>query len=447
MPAGGILEPMSALSRTGDSSILHEDHQGILLPEQLVEFANEAFVFADAAKTDRPEGTLQPTRFSPLSPAFFADVMPPPLAQSHLGNARLVATGEQILNLLPKGGICMVTDTRNGWFAQRILCILKPDQLFLCDRDFGSLEEGTIAKGLEQGRVELLEGDAAEHLADRPDGYFDLIHLRPEHSYGAAARALEQAGRKVKAGGCIICADYTMYSPLDGAKCGVARAVNEFCHRAGFEIICLALNALGYHEVALRRCAREAGEGHLGGAFLDTPDPATFLPDVWEHLIQKYQIQSVLDVGAGAGWSTKWFVDRGIYTLGVEGWVEALQQSQCRANIVQHDYTVAPFIPSMLLDLAWCAGFVEHIDEEFIPNFMASFCACKYVCLIHAEPGQAGHHHVNCRTTDYWVRKMSDFGFDHDAEETAYLRSTDKHKAPWGRKTLTFFRRRDAGAQ
>ena len=164
---------------------------------------------------------------------------------------------------------------------------------------------------------------------------------------------------------------------------------------------------------------------------------------MWDYLIEKYQVHSVLDVGAGAGWSTKWFADRGIYTLGVEGWQEALAKSQCRANIIEHDYSAAPFVPSMLLDLAWCAGFVEQIEEEFIPNFMASFRACQYVCLTHAEPGQPGCHHVNCQPTEYWINKMNEFGFDYDAAETARLRSTDKHKAPRGRRTLTFFKRRN----
>jgi hypothetical protein len=63
--------------------------------------------------------------------------------------------------------------------------------------------------------------------------------------------------------------------------------------------------------------------------------------------------------------------------------------------------------------------------------------------LTHAEPGDVGHHHVNCRPTDYWVRKMNEFGFEFDAAETAFLRSTDKHKAPRGRRTLTFFTRRN----
>jgi SAM-dependent methyltransferase len=435
---------MIALSTADETLLPREDRQGTLLPEQLVDFANEAFVFADASRTRRASKAEQGSqRFADSPPAWFADVAPPPLADLHLKNTRVVPGREHILPLLPKGGVCFETDTRTGCFGWQILSVLQPAKLLLCDRDFNSFDDSPFAAAIERGIVELHQGEAAEHLAAQPDRHFDLIHLQTDPSYMAAARALEQAGRKVKDDGCILCANYTAYSPLEGIKCGVARAVNEFCHRGCFEIVCLALNSLGYHDAALRKCAGPAGTGRMGGAFLDAPDANTFLPDVWDYLIGKYEVHSVLDVGAGAGWSTKWFADLGMYTLGVEGRREALEKCQCRANIIEHDYSAAPFVPSMLLDLAWCAGFVEQIQEEFIPNFMASFRACKYVCLTHAEPGQLGHHLVNCQPTEYWINKMDEFGFDYDAAETAYLRSTDTHKAPWGRRTLTFFKRRN----
>jgi SAM-dependent methyltransferase len=422
---------------------LNDDKPCPRLAEQLLEFANEAFVFADASRTrHKAKVDFRHNRSAVPSQSYFADVEPPPLADFHLRNTRVVPSPEQILPLLPKGGVCLEIGTETGSFGRQILAVLEPSKLHLCDRDFNSFDDSPFRQAMEDGIVELHEGEPAEQLAAQPDAHFDLICLRPDHSYVSAARALEHAGRKLKENGCIVCANYTTYAPLEGIKYGVARAVNEFCHAAGFEIAYLALHPHGHYEAALRKSI-SPGHHHLGGAVLDAPDSATFLPDVWEYLIDKYQVCSVLDVGAGAGWSTKWFAQRGIYTLGVEGWREALEKSRCRSNIVEHDYSDGPFIPSMLLDLAWCAGFVEQIEEEYIPNFMASFRACQFVCLTHAEPGDVGHHHVNCRPTDYWVRKMNEFGFEFDAAETAFLRSTDKHKAPRGRRTLTFFTRRN----
>jgi predicted O-methyltransferase YrrM len=429
---------------TADEALTQTDApQQTLLAEQLIEFANEAFVFADISRTRHASKAEQSSKCVPCpSQAYFADVEPPPLAPLHLKNTRVVPSREQILPLLPKGGVCIEIGTHTGCFGRQILSVLEPAKLHLCDQDFNLFDDGPFATAIETGIVELHEGGTAEYLAGQADRHFDLIYIHPGPSYMAAARALEQAGRKIKDDGCIICSNYTTYLPLEGVKCGVARAVNEFCHTGCFEMIYLALHSLGCQDAALHRRA-EKSEAESLGALLDAPDTNTFLPDVWDYLIEKYQIHSVLDMGAGAGWSTKWFAQRGIYTLGVEDQQEALDKSQCRANIVKHDYRSGPFVPSMLLDLAWCAGLVEQIEEEFIPNFMASFRSCQYVCLTHAEAGQPGHHHVNCQSTEYWVKKMNEFGFDYDNVETAHLRSTDKHKSPRGRRTLTFFKKRN----
>ena len=435
---------MIALPNADETFSQPEGQQGTHLAERLVEFANEAFVFADISRIRQvPSAGLGPKRYPAPTQSYFADVEAPPLTYLHLKNTRVVQSREQILPFLPKGGVCVEIGSHTGCFARQILSVLEPAKLHLCDRDFISFDDSHFATAIDQGIVELHAGEAAEHLAAQPDRHFDLIYIHPGHSYTASARALEQAGRKIKDDGCIICANYTMYSPLEGIKYGAVRAVNEFCHTNSFEKIYLALNSLGFQDVALRKRPDLNDSRHLGGAYLDAPDTNTFLPDVWEYLIEKYQIHSVLDMGAGAGWSTKWFVEQGIYTLGVEGWQDALDKSQCRSNIVAHDYSSGPFAPSMVLDLAWCAGFVEQIEEEFIPNFMASFRSCQYVCLTHAEAGQRGYHHVNCQPTEYWIRKMDEYSFDFDSAETARLRSTDKHKAPRGRRTLTFFKKRN----
>lgn len=414
-----------------------------LLAEQLIEFANEAFVFSNVSRgSPALAADPAPARNPALTPAYFSDVVPPPLPDRYLRNARVVSVREQILTLLPKGGTCVEVAPHSGEFSRQILSLLHPAQLHLCDRDFNSFDDSPFGDALERGTVALHEGEAAEYLATQPDRHFDLICFHFQQSYAAAARALEQAGRKIKEDGSILCVNYTMYSPLEGVKYGVARAVNEFCRTKGFEISCLALNSMGYQDVVLRRSNGPVEPAPSGGPFLDAPDTHTFLPDVWEYLIDKYEIQSVLDIGAGAGWSTKWFADRNIYALGVEGCAEALAKSQCRSNIIEHDYRTGPFVPAMELDLGWCAGFVEQIEERFMGNFMASFRACHHVCLTHAEAGELNAENVNAQPTAYWIKKMDEYGFDYDAAETARLRSTDKHKAPRGRRTLTFFNRR-----
>jgi SAM-dependent methyltransferase len=366
---------------------------------------------------------------------YFDDILPPALTSLHLQNSCVVASREEILPHLPKGGICAEVGTQSGYFAKKILSVIQPRLLHLYDWDFNQFDRAPVQASIQEGVVELHKGDPSPRLGAMPDGHFDFIYLHTDHTYPNVARDLAIAALKLKEDGWLVCNDYTGFSPVEGKKYGVYRAVNEFCLNHDFEVMYLGLHPLGYHDVALRK----RQDGHLGGGFLEAPDENTFMPDVWEYLISKYKLASVLDVGAGGGWSTKWFADRGLLALGVEGWKEALEKSQCPSLIIEHDYTQGKFVPAQPFDLAWCSEFVEHIDEQFIPHFMSTFQACKYVCLTHGEVGQAGYHHVNCQPTEYWISKMKEHGFAHDPQETAYLRSTNIHEAPWGRKTLTFF--------
>jgi hypothetical protein len=61
--------------------------------------------------------------------------------------------------------------------------------------------------------------------------------------------------------------------------------------------------------------------------------------------------------------------------------------------------------------------------------------------ITHGEPGQAGHHHVNCQDDAYWIEKFAEGGFIHVPDETAILRKTDRWSSGWGRRTLMMFRR------
>jgi hypothetical protein len=97
-----------------------------------------------------------------------------------------------------------------------------------------------------------------------------------------------------------------------------------------------------------------------------------------------------------------------------------------------------------IYDLAWCAEFVEHVEQQHMANWMATLQRCRYVCMTFAVPGQHGHHHVNEQPEEYWLDRFHQAGFDHLADESASLRATADDEA-WGRTTLTFFRNRVVG--
>lgn len=180
---------------------------------------------------------------------------------------------------------------------------------------------------------------------------------------------------------------------------------------------------------------------HLGGAY-PQGDANTIMIDVWGYLLVKYEVKSVLDIGAGFGHCLKWFSENGLCSIkGIEGWDEAVKGSLVPGHIIQHDFTVGPAPLAQPFDLCWCAEFLEHVREGFLINVIPSFNLCRHVVITHAEPGQAGHHHVNCQPTSYWIKVFEQWGFVHDAEETALLRRTDRWRAGWGRRTLTSFHR------
>lgn len=191
----------------------------------------------------------------------------------------------------------------------------------------------------------------------------------------------------------------------------------------------------------------QAARPWLGGSY-ECSDGNTWMPDVWNEIRRyaleqsRYPVDSVIDIGCGFGWVVEWWIKQGVRCIGVEGWDQAVIKSRCREHVFVHDYREGPFVPSCEYDLAWSAEFLEHVDEHYMANYMATFKSCRYAVITHGEPGQDGHHHVNCNTDEYWVGKFGQFGFDWDESFTKWMRSTDTYNAPWGRRTLMLFKRR-----
>lgn len=161
----------------------------------------------------------------------------------------------------------------------------------------------------------------------------------------------------------------------------------------------------------------EALRPHLGG-YIRGGDPATYFPALWDWLVLARGVQSVVDVGCGEGCALDHFRGLGCRVFGVDG----IYQDD--GDIEQHDYTTGPLprIPGGFFDLAWSCEFVEHVEERFVPNFLDTFKAARMVLMTHAEPGQPGHHHVNCQPADYWIGAMAAVGLAFDAVLTHQAR-------------------------
>lgn len=166
---------------------------------------------------------------------------------------------------------------------------------------------------------------------------------------------------------------------------------------------------------------------HLGG-YWNTKnlwgDPGTWGPEIWNKLIKDKNIKSVVDIGCGLGFSTKYFASKGLTAIGIEGGENALNNSVYDGDVRLHDYTTGSKLnDDELFDLVWCCEFVEHVEEEFADNFLSDFAHGNYVAMTHADVGQPGYHHVNCQSQEYWIKKLEEKGFEFDKEYSEELRS------------------------
>ena len=184
----------------------------------------------------------------------------PILQDCHVKNCRLVESRAKMLEYLPKNSVVAEVGTQYGRFAEKILAVTKPQKLHLVDYSFDlfkqelSQKENTLlSKGIENGNIELHEGDSSTILSSFPDEYFDWIYIDADHAYEGVCKDIQQAYPKVKPDGMMIFNDYTNWSVCEIIPYGVAKAVNEFCIANNWEIVFLALQFLGYHDIALKK--------------------------------------------------------------------------------------------------------------------------------------------------------------------------------------------------
>ena len=167
---------------------------------------------------------------------------------------------------------------------------------------------------------------------------------------------------------------------------------------------------------------KEAGvEGERLGGYTIEINEATHFPKMWTWLIQSLEVKTILDVGCGMGFSTKFFHDSGCDVLGIEGCKNPTINGAIPDKMVHCDLYNGPYVHKEV-DLIWCCEVLEHIDEEYLPNVLETFKQAKYLAVTAAKPGQGGHHHVNLRKSSYWITKMQEIGYTLDAGLTRVCR-------------------------
>ena len=171
-------------------------------------------------------------------------------------------------------------------------------------------------------------------------------------------------------------------------------------------------------------------DGPLGGCGVGpVGDPNTFLPALWQAVIDKWEIRSVLDIGCGFGYSTRWFIENGLETLGLEG-SRGIAKHAVTPAVHVHDFSNEKPVGLGEFDLCWCSEFLEHVEAKHEPQYFAAFVRCRFVAMSAALPGFGGHHHVNEQPSEYWIERFTAHGFRYDEEETLRLREIARATNP-----------------
>jgi SAM-dependent methyltransferase len=142
---------------------------------------------------------------------------------------------------------------------------------------------------------------------------------------------------------------------------------------------------------------------HLGGNIAGG-DKLTYMPLLWQLLLYKYKIKSVLDVGCGEGHAMEWFNNHKCTTLGIEGLKQNVDTcTNKNLNVIQLDLTEEPYQSKQPFDLIWCCETLEHIEKKYLDNVIQTLSNGKIIAMTCAVPNQAGYHHVNCQPLEYWI--------------------------------------------
>lgn len=145
------------------------------------------------------------------------------------------------------------------------------------------------------------------------------------------------------------------------------------------------------------------------------------------YMIKNFGVKSYLDIGCGPAEALDFAKQYGLFSLGIDG--DPLFKGMPDLQI--HDFTLGPLnkdniqkLPEQgYFDLGWSVEFLEHVEEQYVPNFMETFKLCKYVIVTAAYPKQGGHHHVNEQWVDYWIKVFGEHGFKISGKLTQEVRA------------------------
>ena len=153
-----------------------------------------------------------------------------------------------------------------------------------------------------------------------------------------------------------------------------------------------------------------------------------------KYLQDKYKIHTMVDIGCGPGGMIREANSMGIQSCGIDG---DFTLDFTDISVVLNDFTESSYKFEETFDLAWSVEFVEHVEEQYIPNFMPVLKQAKYVFMTYSP--LKNFFHYNVKDSAYWIKVFEDYGFKHDEEETRFIRNNSSMKRNFVRYCGHFF--------
>jgi cyclopropane fatty-acyl-phospholipid synthase-like methyltransferase len=152
---------------------------------------------------------------------------------------------------------------------------------------------------------------------------------------------------------------------------------------------------------------------------------------------EKYNVQTMYDVGCGPGGMVELAIQLGIKCKGIDGDFTYPYPQLIKDNLILHDFTKSDLIVEPA-DFAWSCEFLEHVEERYMDNYFSVFKQCKRVICTFAT-NDRGWHHVNVKDQSYWDNQFKERGFLKDEKETQYIRENSSMQREFMRNTGTMY--------
>lgn len=168
------------------------------------------------------------------------------LTERQLENCKVLPSREELIKRIPQGGVCAEVGVAEGYFSDLILKNIKPQKLYMIEYSEKYVKDLRVRfnQEIQEGIVEILEGDSVKMLKTLEDHSLDFVFLDATHDYEHPKAELNVCKDKVKTEGIIAGHDYTRFSMWESSQYGVIEAVNEFAIKNDYEMVYYTMDML-----------------------------------------------------------------------------------------------------------------------------------------------------------------------------------------------------------